>query len=113
MSNFRGSVQKITHTIASQARTEDSKRQFYSLEFRLQTIWKCGETGAPIAAVALKQGINADIVHRWLHGHSRSALVIQSTGFVPVTLSEAVPVPVSPPDSRIEVQRANTTIVMK
>jgi len=106
---------KIMHTMASQARPEAPKRRFYSPEFKLQTIGECGQAGASIAAVALKRGINANIVHRWLREHSQSPLVVQSPAFVPVTLGQALPAPTpqSAPDIRIEVQRANTTIVVK
>jgi transposase len=57
--------------------------------------------------------MNANIVHRWLREHSQSALAAQSSAFVPVTLSDALPVPASLPDIRIEVQRANTSVIVK
>ena len=106
---------KIMHTMASQARPEGPKRRFYSPEFKRQTIGECRQAGASIAAVALKRGMNANIVHRWLREHSQSALLVQSPAFVPVTLGQALPAPTpqSAPDIRIEVQRANTTIVVK
>jgi transposase len=106
---------KIMHTMASEARPKVAKRRFYSPEFKLQIVGECGQAGASIAAVALKHGVNANIVHRWLREHRQSALVVQSSAFVPVTFDESVPVstPQSAPDIRIEVQRANTTIVVK
>jgi len=109
---------KIMHTMASEARTKVPKRRFYSPEFKLQIVVQCAEPGASIAAVALKHAINANIVHRWLREHSQGALVIQAHAFVPVTLS-ADPAPSSPssppsapPDIRIEVHRANNSIVV-
>ena len=47
--------------------------------------------------------------------HSQTALVPQSQAFVPVTLDEPAPSPAqqSVPDIRVEVHRANTTIVVK
>jgi len=106
---------KIMHTMASEARPNVPKRRVYSLEFKRQTIGECRQAGASIAAVALRHGINANIVHRWLREHSQSPLVVQSPAFVPVTLGQALPAPTpqSAPDIRIEVQRANTTIVVK
>jgi len=112
---------KIMHTMASQARPEVPKRRFYSPEFKLQTIGECSQAGASIAAVALRHRMNANIVHRWLREHSQGTLAIQPLAFVPVTL---MPQPTSaslapqshpstPPDIRIEVQRTNTTIVVK
>jgi len=106
---------KIMHTMASEARPNAPKRRFYSPERKLQVVTQCGQPGASIAAVALGHGINANIVHRWLREHSQSPLVVQSPAFVPVTLGQALPAPTpqSAPDIRIEVQRANTTIVVK
>jgi len=106
---------KIMHTMASDARPNAPKRRFYSPELKLQVVTQCGQPGASIAAVALGHGINANIVHRWLREGAQSALVVQSAAFVPVTLDEAAPAatPQSAPDIRVEVQRANTTIVVK
>jgi transposase len=107
---------KIMHTMASEARPKVPKRRFYSPEFKLQAVGECGQAGASIAAVALKHGVNANIVHRWLREHSQGTLVVQSLAFVPVTLTAPstppLPEPPAPPDIRIQVQRANTTIVV-
>jgi transposase len=107
---------KIMHTMASEARPEGPKRRFYSPEFKLQTIGECGQAGASIAAVALKRGMNVNIVHRWLREHSQGTLVVQPLAFVQVTLTAPstppLPEPPAPPDIRIQVQRANTTIAV-
>ena len=68
-----------------------------------------------MAGVALSHGINANIVHRWLREYSQTALVVQSQAFVPVTLDEPAPgsAPQAAPDIRVEVQRANATIVVR
>jgi hypothetical protein len=63
----------------------------------------------------------ANIVHRWLREQTQSALVPQSqvnmnaNAFVPVTLNESAPGPVphAELDIRVEVQRANSAIVVK
>jgi transposase len=107
---------KIMHTMASEARTKGPKRRFYSAEFKLQTVCECGQAGASIAAVALKHGVNANIVHRWLREHSRSPPSVQPLAFVPVTLTAQPISPLPelpvPPDIRIEIQRPNTSIVV-
>jgi len=106
----------IMHTMASEARPKVPKRRFYSPEFKLQAVGECGQAGASIAAVALKHGVNANIVHRWLREHSQGTLVVQPLAFVPVTLTAPstppLPKPPAPADIRIQVQRANTTIVV-
>jgi transposase len=106
---------KIMHTMASEAHANRPKRRVYSTETKSQVAQECRQRGASIAGVALSHGINANIVHRWLREHSQTALVVKSQAFVPVTLDEPAPgsTPQSAPDIRVEVHRANTTVVVK
>jgi len=106
---------KIMHTMASEAPVNRPARRFYSAELKTQVMQECRQSGSSVAGVALSHGINANIVHRWLREGAQSALVVQSPAFVPVTLDEAAPAatPQTAPDIRVEVQRANTTIVVK
>jgi transposase len=68
--------------------------------------------------VALAHGINANIVHRWLHEDERAALLLRAQSFVPVTLeqaSQALPVQTGPsvrPNIRVEVQKGASTITV-
>ena len=106
---------KIMHTMASEANASRPQRRFYSPQLKCQVMQECRQSGASVAGVALSHGINANIVHRWLREHSQTALVPQSQAFVPVTLDELAPgaAPQAAPDIRVEVQRANATIVVK
>ena len=108
---------KIMHTMASEAHANRPTRRFYSPEFKAQVMQECRQSGASVAGVALSHGINANIVHRWLREQAPSALVPQSQAnvFVPVTLNDSAPghAPHAEPDIRVEVQRANATIVVK
>ena len=109
----------IMHTMASETRiTQAPKRRFYSLELKLQVVQTCAQPGASIAAVALQQGINTNIVHRWLREHRQGTLVIQPQAFVPVTLStqpEPVatqPVVAAPPEIRMELRRGTSSVTV-
>jgi transposase len=106
---------KIMHTMASEAQANRPTRRFYSPEFKTQVMQECRQSGASVAGVALSRGINANIVHRWLREPTPAALSVQSQAFVPVTLDEPAPGLAShaEPDIRVEVQRANATIVVK
>jgi transposase len=106
---------KIMHTIASEAPANRPTRRFYSPELKTQVRQECRQSGASVAGVALSHGINANIVHRWLREQTPSALSAQSQAFVPVTLDEPAPgpTPQSALDIRVEIHRANTTIVVK
>ena len=107
---------KIMHTMASEALANRPTRRFYSPEFKTQVRQECCQSGASVAGVALSHGINANILHRWLREPTPSALVSQSqaNAFVPVTLDEPAPrpAPTAQLDIRVEVQRANSTIVV-
>lgn len=101
--------------MASDARTNQApKRRFYSPELKLQVVSACAQPGASIAGVAMQHGINANIVHRWLREHSQGTLINRQPTFVPVTLSAATESAAVLPtgDIRIEVKRANTSIVV-
>ena len=106
---------KIMHTMSSEAQANRPTRRFYSPEFKTQVLQECRQSGASVAGVALAHGINANIVHRWLREPTASALSPQSQAFVPVTLNDSAPGPAphAEPDIRVEVQRANATIVVK
>ena len=64
--------------------------------------------------MALQHGINANIVHRWLREQSQGTPINRPQTFVPVTLSAATEPATTLPtaDIRVEVKRANTTIVV-
>jgi transposase len=105
----------IMHTMSSEARTTQvPKRRFYSTELKLQVVDACAKPGASIAGVSMQHGINANIVHRWLREHSQGTLINRQQTFVPVTLSAAAEPAAAPctGDIRIEVKRANTSIVV-
>ncbi len=106
---------KIVHTMASEARTKVPKRRFYSPELKLQVVGECGRPGASIAAVALMHRVNANIVHRWLREHAQGTLARPTPSFLPVTLNDMprqAAAPVTPPQIRVGVQRANATVVV-
>jgi transposase len=110
----------IMHTVASDARTTKvPKRRFYSAELKLQIVQTCAQPGASIAGVALQNGINTNIVHRWIREHSQGMLVVQPQAFVPVTLStEPEPAPTKPvavaatPEIRMELRRGTSSVTV-
>ena len=104
---------KIMHTMASEAIAPRPKRRYYSPELKSQVVAECHITGASVAGVALAQGINANIVHRWLREQTAQRMPARSNEFVAVALPPPVeprPAPAftsaSPPrDIRVEVRR--------
>ena len=96
------------------------RRRRHSPEFRAAVIEACRQPGVSIAAVALANGLNANMLRKWVNEAERaerraptsSAQVSQCVqvepiaGFVPVALSS----PAAPSDIRIEVKRNATAI---
>ena len=111
---------KIMHTMASEVPAPRPKRRFHSPQLKAQVTQECRRSGASVAGVALAHGLNANIVHRWLRESARQALAGPVPAFVAVRLDEPAPVapapacpPTSEPDIRVEVRRANASIVVK
>jgi len=46
--------------------TKRVTRRKHSKEFRAEVIQSCREPGASVAAIALRSGLNANVVYRWL-----------------------------------------------
>lgn len=95
-------------------------RRAYSAEFKSQIVKACCEPGVSVAGVALANGLNANMVRRWLREQSvrpesrHAAVPSASTApllppreFVPVAVETVRP---TMPDIRIEVRRGAATV---
>jgi len=60
------------------------QRRTFSKDFKVQVIEECAQPGTSVASVALRHGLNTNLVHKWLHREreSRSA----RPAFIPVPL---------------------------
>ena len=91
------------------------RRRIHSDEFKAQVVAACRPAGVSIAAVAMANGINANLARRWVVAAERrsggqwAALTnaVAPPAFVPLTLPAAVS---APADIRIELRRGATTI---
>jgi transposase len=107
------------HTSSNEVDSPRPTRRYYSPQLKTEVIQECRQSGASVAGVALAHGINANIVHRWLHEDERAALLLRAKSFVPVTLeqaSQALPTvesgPSVTPDIRVEVHKGGSTITV-
>lgn len=96
------------------------RRRRHSPEFRAAVIEACRQPGVSVAAVALANGLNANMLRKWVNDAERAersepaanmpiaqcAPTESVTGFVPV----ALPGPAASSDIRIELRRGGTTI---
>ena len=103
------------HTISNEAGTGRRRRREHSAEFKAQVVAACSAPGVSIAAVAMANGVNANLARRWvLNAERRSGAQLATTpsavapiSFVPLGLPPATP---APGDIRIELRRGATAI---
>ena len=99
------------------------RRGRYSDEFKRQVIAACLEPGVSTAAIALANGLNANMLRRWVAESAQSretwasktattlAPVHTNPAFIPVKFESVPPAPaVLPADIRIELQHGATTV---
>jgi len=100
------------------------RRRQYSPEFKAELVATCSRPGVSIASLALANGMNANVLRRWLVEHRKAQTAAAETtrsidlaerrqekpAFVPVKVEDRT-IP-APPDIRIEVRRASTTVTV-
>ena len=50
------------------AQGQDKTRRIHDAEFKAKVLGECRQPGASIAAVALRHGLNANVMRQWLAG---------------------------------------------
>lgn len=71
----------------------------YSAQFKAEMVAACARPDASISALALAQGMNPNVLHRWLREHERSGLH-QLHGAAlsqPPTVGDFMPLPLPAP----------------
>ncbi len=94
------------------------RRRKHSAEFKAHVVAACSKPGVSSASVAMANGINANLLRRWVNeaeqrgpslpapSAASPALAPPSPGFVPLQL----PAPKPQPDIRIELQRSGVSV---
>jgi transposase-like protein len=111
------------HTPEIQMPHSGRRRGRYSDDFKRQVIASCLKPGVSTAAIALANGLNANLVRRWVVESSQRGDSVRSKAptagalghgnptFVPVRFEPIAPPPnVSQTDIRIELQQGATTV---
>ena len=101
--------------------TKRIARRKHSAELRAQVVEACPQSGASVAAIALRSGLNANMVHRWLREDTRcvdagggapAAHTARPVAeFVPLQLP-AAPVADVASDIRVQVRRGASSITV-
>lgn len=83
----------------SSKRESASKRQFRSLQEKLRIVEEASEPGASVSAVALRNGVNANVVFGWRRLH-RAGLLVKQRDVTPRLLPVKLTMPTLTPSER-------------
>ena len=107
------------NTIPNQISDGRRRRRTHSAEFKAKVIAACRQTGVSIAAVAMANGVNANLARRWVVAAEQGATegersVAVARGVDPAPVFVPVQLPCTPPtpDIRIELRRGATAITV-
>ena len=108
------------NTIEAAVKGERRHRRRHSDEFKANLVAACSRPGVSIASVALANGINANLLRRWMIEQGGQRLLMREpaaelprdeakAAFVAVRLDATPP---ATSDIRIELKRGATTVVV-
>jgi transposase len=89
-------------------------RRRHSRQLKSQVLAACAQPGASVAAVALSHGLNANLVHKWRRDQVAPAVPVAHAvagEFIALPAPQS-PVPMAPPEIRIELRRGATAIAV-
>jgi transposase-like protein len=90
------------------------RRRRHSAEFKGRVVEECRRPGVSMAAVALANGVNANLLRRWVvQSNEQQAPATQSAPCAQEFIALAIasgPEPAAPAHIRIELRRGATTI---
>ena len=95
---------------------EVRRRRRHSAEFKAQVLEECKQPGESIAGVALRHGLNLNLVHKWRRESHGAATLCAPTApaaqreFIALPLATPAPISSAAPDIRIEIARAGAAI---
>lgn len=86
------------------------RRRAHSAEFKARVVAECRHPGVSIASVALANGINANLLRRWVEAEASGRMVrAAQPAFVALPMPNAATLPPQA-DIRIEVRRGATAV---
>ena len=94
------------------------RKRRHSEEYKDELVRACAEPGVSVAGIALANGVNANLLRKWMHARGIAApsqrrrrevarLASEVAQFVPVTLTPSEP---PHPEIRIEARRGNAVV---
>lgn len=89
-------------------------RRSYSKQFKSEVVAECKAGDKSVSSVALKYGMNANIVHKWLRLAETGQLLAPPPSFIPLAAPVRAPsMPESRRDIQIDVARGDTRIIVR
>lgn len=89
------------------------QRRSFSRQFKAQVLAECAEPGSSVAGVALRHGLNANLVHKWKRlAKRRTGGKEPAAAFVPLMMAPPQRTSAKPAEIRIEVQRGASRVVV-
>ena len=90
---------------------KSAPRRRYSEETKAQILAECEAAGASVASVAIKHGINANVVHSWRRRERALAVVPapDAAQFLPINIAPPAQADVAP-TIQVELRRGSTTL---
>ena len=112
---IRASASGHVNTTATEPTKGRRRRRNHSAAFKAQVVASCRQTGVSIAAVAMANSVNANLLRRWIIDAEQrpdavSQPVVEVAARAPSFVPMALPAPVAPEDIRIELRRGATAI---
>ena len=104
---------------------KSSNRRIHSAEFKARILSECRQPGASVSAVAIANGLNTNVVRKWLAGHGLKRMGAAAPAvrgsepafqFVPVEMPRPEPVVAArtgETDVRIELQRGGLYVKLQ
>jgi transposase-like protein len=92
------------------------RRRKHSAEFKARLVEACEQPGMSSAAIAMANGVNANLLRRWVHDAERRGLTVVAPSPPPSSAPTpefmALQLPASKPqaDIRIELQRSGVSV---
>ena len=99
--------------------TKRVARRKHSAQFRAHVLQACRQADASVAAIALRNGLNANVVYRWLReetrgvdaGAGRHAVSTAQHGAEFIAVQMPAPAAATLPEIRVEVRRPGAATV--
>ena len=91
------------------------RRRRFSREFKAEIVAQCLEPGSSVSRISLDNGLNANMVRRWMSEAQRTDKVPATPGFVPVHMPAATSARANHKRNtiRIEIPRTGGAVVVE